>query len=57
MGVEITGGMEWLLWLTERTYWLLEPWGKFLIIVLVIACVVCFRIRRPKKSRYERIKW
>jgi hypothetical protein len=52
MGVEVVEGMEWLLWLIKKTAWLLEPWGKALIMMMVVVCVLklCgFRVWRPKK--------
>jgi hypothetical protein len=50
MGVEVVEGMEWLLWLIKKTAWLLEPWGKTLVVVIIFACLVEFCIWRPRRK-------
>ena len=49
MGVEVTGGMEWLLWLIEKTEWMLTPTGIFLVVGVLVVCVLEFKLRRPVK--------
>jgi hypothetical protein len=49
MGAEVTEGMEWLLWLIEKTAWLLEPQGYLIVIAICLACYFGLRIRRPRR--------
>jgi hypothetical protein len=50
VGVEATEGMEWLLWLIEKTSWLLEPQGICFVGGILVVCFFEFYIRRPRKK-------